>query len=57
MPALCRQVVVAVIGRVSALLPEFDRILRYDETRAVEPLQRTGHWNRGELSETFPSTL
>jgi len=42
----------------SAHLPEqFDGIFHCDETRAVEPLDRTGRWDRGELPETFPSAL
>jgi erythromycin esterase-like protein len=41
-----------------ARLPhQFDAILHYDVTRAVEPLERTGLWERGELPETYPSTL
>ncbi|HTL95772.1 MAG TPA: erythromycin esterase family protein [Gemmatimonadaceae bacterium] len=36
---------------------QFDGILHYDETRAVEPLERTGVWNRGEVPETFPTAL
>jgi erythromycin esterase-like protein len=42
----------------SARLPEqFDTILHFDETRAVEPLERTAGWETGEVPETFPSTL
>lgn len=42
----------------SACLPrQFDVVLYYDETRAVEPLERTGLWERGEVPETFPSML
>ena len=38
-----------------ASLPEqFDAVLHYDETRAVEPLERTASWERGELPETYP---
>jgi erythromycin esterase-like protein len=41
-----------------ARLPhQFDAMLHYDITRAVEPLERTGLWERGELPETYPSTL
>ena len=41
-----------------AQLPEqFDAILHYDETRAVEPLERTAAWEAGEVPETYPSTL
>jgi erythromycin esterase-like protein len=41
-----------------AVLPQqFDAVLYYDHTRAVEPLERTGLWERGEVAETFPSAL
>lgn len=41
-----------------ARLPEqFDAVLYYDTTRAVEPLERTGLWERGEAPETFPTAL
>jgi erythromycin esterase-like protein len=41
-----------------AHLPQqFDAVLHYDTTRAVEPLERTGTWDRGELPETYPSAL
>jgi erythromycin esterase-like protein len=41
-----------------ARLPEqFDAIIHIDETRAVEPLERTSTWNEGELPETFPFKL
>jgi erythromycin esterase-like protein len=36
---------------------QFDAVLHYDVTRAVEPLERTGLWERGELPETYPSAL
>jgi erythromycin esterase-like protein/predicted phosphoribosyltransferase len=41
-----------------ARLPEqFDFVLHFDETRAVEPLDRTPAWEAGEIAETFPSGL
>jgi len=41
-----------------AQLPDqFDAILHFDETRAVEPLERTAAWEKGEVPETYPSTL
>ncbi len=41
-----------------ARLPEqFDYVLHFDETRAVEPLERTALWEAGEMAETFPSGL
>lgn len=41
-----------------AQLPDqFDAILHYDETRAVEPLERGSTWQHGEVQETYPSAL
>ena len=40
---------------VARLSTQFDTILHFDETRAVEPLERTGEWGAGEVAETFPS--
>jgi len=41
-----------------AVLPrQFDVVLHYDHTRAVEPLERTPLWERGEVPETFPTAL
>jgi erythromycin esterase-like protein len=43
-----------------ASLPrQFDAVLHYDRTRAVEPIERTPVWERGEieLPETYPSAL
>jgi erythromycin esterase-like protein len=41
-----------------ARLPDqFDAILQYDHTRAVEPLERGAKWEMGEVEETFPSGL
>ncbi|GMU01253.1 hypothetical protein KH5H1_53730 [Corallococcus caeni] len=39
-------------------LPEqFDAMLHLDETRALEPLERTAGWERGEAPETYPTGL
>jgi len=39
-----------------ASLPvQFDAVLHFDRTRAVEPLERTALWQKGEVPETFPS--
>ena len=35
---------------------QFDAIIHFDETRAVEPLERSPDWETGEW-ETFPSGL
>ena len=34
---------------------QFDAVLHFDHTRAVEPLERTADWQRGEVPETFPT--
>jgi erythromycin esterase-like protein len=42
----------------SAQLPlQFDAVLHYDTTRAVEPLERTGEWSGADLPDTYPTTL
>jgi erythromycin esterase-like protein/predicted phosphoribosyltransferase len=33
---------------------QFDAVIHIDETRAVEPLERTARWERGEVPETYP---
>ncbi len=33
---------------------QFDSVIHIDETHAVEPLERTSEWERGELPETYP---
>ncbi len=43
---------------IQACLPaQFDAVLHFDRTRAVEPLERTATWQRGEVPETFPSGI
>jgi erythromycin esterase-like protein/adenine/guanine phosphoribosyltransferase-like PRPP-binding protein len=38
-----------------ARLPDqFDAVLHFDETRAVEPLEVTAEWEAGEVPETYP---
>jgi erythromycin esterase-like protein/hypoxanthine-guanine phosphoribosyltransferase len=39
------------------LARQFDVVLHFDETRAVEPLERSSEWTSGELAETYPSGL
>jgi erythromycin esterase-like protein len=34
---------------------QFDAIIHFDESRAVEPLDRNAGWEEGELPETYPS--
>lgn len=41
----------------SHLSEQFDAVLHLDETRAVEPLERTAEWSRGEVPETFPFSV
>jgi erythromycin esterase-like protein len=36
---------------------QFDAVIHIDETRAVEPLERAVHWERGEPEETFPTGI
>ncbi len=36
------------------LSAQFDAVIHVDETRAVEPLERTVRWERGEPPETYP---
>lgn len=36
---------------------QFDAVIHIDETRAVEPLERTPGWELGEPPETYPSAL
>ena len=36
------------------LSDQFDAILHFDETTAVEPLEVTAEWQAGEVPETFP---
>lgn len=33
---------------------QFDAVIHIDETRAVEPLERTARWEEGEVPETYP---
>ena len=37
------------------LAGQFDAVIHIDETRAVEPLERTAGWQEGEVPETFPT--
>ncbi len=39
----------------AALPQQFDAVLHFDETRAVEPLERTPHWQAEEPPETYPT--
>src|SRR4029077_6255894 len=39
------------------LAQQFDYVLHFDETTALEPLERTAVWTAGEPAETYPSGL
>ena len=39
------------------LAQQFDAVIHIDRTRALEPLERTSLWDRGEPAETFPTGL
>jgi erythromycin esterase-like protein len=39
------------------LARQFDAVIHLDETRALEPLERTSEWDAGELPETYPFGL
>lgn len=45
----------------SQLASQFDAVLQFDKTRALEPLERTSHWEteaqQEEAPETYPSAL
>jgi len=41
-----------------ARLPsQFDALMHLDQTRALEPLERTATWKRGDLPETYPTGM
>jgi erythromycin esterase-like protein len=33
---------------------QFDAVIHFDHTRAVEPLERTAEWERADLPVTYP---
>ena len=36
---------------------QFDALVHIDDTRAVEPLERTAPWEEGEVPETYPHAV
>lgn len=36
---------------------QFDAVIHVDHTHAVEPLEKTLHWENGEVDETYPTGL
>jgi len=41
----------------AVLASQFDAVIHWDETHALEPLERSARWDRGEPPETFPSGI
>jgi erythromycin esterase-like protein len=39
---------------LARLAAQFDALLHFDETTALEPLERTSEWEHGEVPETYP---
>jgi erythromycin esterase-like protein len=39
------------------LAEQFDAVIHFDDTVAVEPLERGSGWERGEVPDTFPSGM
>ncbi len=39
------------------LTHQFDAVIHFDETRALEPLERTPQWETGEPPETYPTGI
>jgi erythromycin esterase-like protein len=39
------------------LADQLDAVIHIDQTHALEPLERTSRWDRGELPETYPTGL
>jgi erythromycin esterase-like protein len=39
------------------LAEQFDAVVHFDETHAVEPLERTAQWDAGEVPETYPFSV
>lgn len=41
----------------SRLAHQFDAVIHFDHTRAVEPLEKSAAWIRGEIPETYPTGM
>ena len=41
----------------SRVADQFDAVIHIEETRAVEPLERTAGWELGEVPDTYPFTV
>jgi erythromycin esterase-like protein len=52
---ICRPETERMSHYFRARLPaRFEAVLHFEETRAVEPLERSAGWEAGEVPETFP---
>jgi erythromycin esterase-like protein len=41
----------------ASLAEQFDAVIHYDTTTALEPLEKTSLWLEGEVPESYPSGL
>jgi hypothetical protein len=41
----------------ASLTDQFDAVIHFDTTRAVEPLDCNAEWEKGEIPETYPCGL
>jgi erythromycin esterase-like protein len=41
----------------ACLSEQFDALVHFDQTRALEPLETTSGWQAGEMPETYPTAL
>ena len=41
----------------SRIAHQFDAVIHFDRTRAVEPLEKTAAWVRGEIPQTYPTGI
>jgi hypothetical protein len=48
---------VEVVTQALRLPDQFDAMIHLDETHALQPLESTAAWERGEVPETFPTAV
>jgi erythromycin esterase-like protein len=41
----------------ASLARQFDVVVHFDQTRAIEPLERTAGWQRSDAPETYPAAV
>jgi erythromycin esterase-like protein len=41
----------------AVMASQFDAVVHWDVTHALEPLERSQHWDAGEPAETYPSGI